>query len=31
MTLSRAMGHIPFSMIYGSKAMLPIEVEHKSF
>jgi hypothetical protein len=31
MTLSRATVHTPFSMIYGSKVMLPIEVEHKSF
>jgi hypothetical protein len=30
-TLSRAMGHTPFSPVYGSKAMLPIGVEHKSF
>jgi hypothetical protein len=25
------MGHTPFSLIYGSEAMLPTEVEHKSF
>jgi hypothetical protein len=25
------MGHTPFSLVYGSKAMLPTEVEHKSF
>jgi transposase InsO family protein len=30
-TLSRAMGHTPFSLDYGSEAMLPTEVEHKSF
>jgi hypothetical protein len=24
-------GHTPFSLVYGSKAMLPTEVEHKSF
>jgi hypothetical protein len=30
-TLSRAMGHTPFSLVYGSEAMLPTEVEHKSF
>jgi hypothetical protein len=30
-TLSRAMGNTPFSLVYGSEAMLPIEVEHKSF
>jgi transposase InsO family protein len=28
---SRATGHTPFSLVYGSKAMLPTEVEHKSF
>jgi transposase InsO family protein len=27
---SRATGHTLFSLAYGSKAMLPIEVEHKS-
>jgi hypothetical protein len=31
MTPSRAMGHTPFSLVYGSEAMLPTEVEHKSF
>jgi hypothetical protein len=31
MTLSRAMSHTAFSLVYGSKAMLPTEVEHKSF
>jgi hypothetical protein len=25
------MGHTPFSLVYGSEAMLHIEVEHKSF
>jgi hypothetical protein len=30
-TLSWSMGHTPFSLVYGSKAMLPTEVEHKSF
>jgi hypothetical protein len=30
-TSSRAMGHTPFSLVYGSEAMLPKEVEHKSF
>jgi hypothetical protein len=30
-TPSRATGHMPFSLGYGSKAMLPTEVEHKSF
>jgi hypothetical protein len=30
-TPSWAMGHTPFSLVYGSKAMLPTEVEHKSF
>jgi hypothetical protein len=30
-TLSRATGSTPFSMVYGSEAMLPPEVEHKSF
>jgi hypothetical protein len=30
-TLSRATGHTPFSLVYGSEAMLPTEVEHKSF
>jgi transposase InsO family protein len=30
-TLSHAMGHTPFSLVYGSDAMLPTEVEHKSF
>jgi hypothetical protein len=27
----RAMGHTLFSLVYGSKVMLPTEVEHKSF
>jgi hypothetical protein len=30
-TPSRAMGHTPFSLVYGSETMLPIKVEHKSF
>jgi hypothetical protein len=30
-TLSCAMGHTPFSLVYRSEAMLPIEVKHKSF
>jgi transposase InsO family protein len=30
-TLSRATGHTLFSLVYGSEAMLPTEVEHKSF
>jgi hypothetical protein len=30
-TLSHAMSHTPFSLVYESEAMLPIEVEHKSF
>jgi hypothetical protein len=30
-TPSRAIGHTPFSLVYGSKTILPIEVEHKSF
>jgi transposase InsO family protein len=30
-TPSHATGHTPFSLVYGSEAMLPIEVEHKSF
>jgi hypothetical protein len=30
-TPSHAMGHTPFSLVYGSEAMLHIEVEHKSF
>jgi diphthamide synthase subunit DPH2 len=25
------MGHTPFSLVYGSDAMLPTEMEHKSF
>jgi hypothetical protein len=29
--LSRAMGHAPFSLVYGSEAMLSTEVEHKLF
>jgi hypothetical protein len=31
MTLSQATGHTPFSLVYGSEAMLPIEVGHKCF
>jgi hypothetical protein len=30
-TLSCAMGHTPFPLVYGSEAMLPTEVFHKSF
>jgi hypothetical protein len=30
-TLSQAIGHTMFSIVYGSEAMLPIEAEHKSF
>jgi hypothetical protein len=30
-TLSHATNHTPFSLVYGSKAMLPTKVEHKSF
>jgi transposase InsO family protein len=30
-TLSRATGHTLFSLVYGSEAMLPTKVEHKSF
>jgi hypothetical protein len=30
-TLSGAMGHTSFLLVYGSETMLPIEVEHKSF
>jgi hypothetical protein len=30
-TLSCAMGHTPFSLVYGSEAILSTEVEHKSF
>jgi hypothetical protein len=30
-TQSRATGHTPFSLVYGSEAMLPTEVDHKSF
>jgi hypothetical protein len=30
-TPSRATGHTPFSLVYGSEAMLLTEVEHKSF
>jgi transposase InsO family protein len=30
-TLSQATGHTPFSLVYGYEAMLPTEVEHKSF
>jgi hypothetical protein len=28
---SRATGHTPFSLVYGFEAMLPTEVENKSF
>jgi hypothetical protein len=30
-TPSHGMGHTLFSLLYGSEAMLPIEVEHKFF
>jgi hypothetical protein len=30
-TLSHTMHHTPFSLVYGSKVMLPTEVEKKSF
>jgi hypothetical protein len=30
-TPSHAMGHTPFSLVYGFEAVLPTEVEHKSF
>jgi transposase InsO family protein len=30
-TPNHATGHMSFSLVYGSKAMLPIKVEHKSF
>jgi hypothetical protein len=30
-TPSCAMGHTPFSLVYGTAAMLPTKVEHKSF
>jgi hypothetical protein len=30
-TPSQATGNTPFSLVYGSEAMLPTEVEHKSF
>jgi hypothetical protein len=30
-TPNRATGHTPFSLVYRSEAMLPTEVEHKSF
>jgi hypothetical protein len=30
-TPSHATGHTLFSLVYGSEAMLPTEVEHKSF
>jgi hypothetical protein len=30
-TPSHAMTHTPFSLVYGSEATLPTEVEHKSF
>jgi transposase InsO family protein len=31
MTLSHTMGHTPFSLVYDFEAMLPTEVEYKSF
>jgi hypothetical protein len=31
MTPSQAKRHTPFSLLYGSEAMLPTEVEHKFF
>jgi hypothetical protein len=31
MTPSHSTGHTPFSLVYGSEAMLPTKVEHKSF
>jgi hypothetical protein len=31
MTLSRATGHTLFSLVYGSEAMLPTDIDHKSF
>jgi hypothetical protein len=30
-TGSVAIGHTPFSLVYGSEAILPTEIEHKSF
>jgi hypothetical protein len=30
-TSSLAIGHTPFSLVYGSEAMLPTEVENKYF
>jgi transposase InsO family protein len=30
-TPGRSTGHTPFSLVYGSRAMLPTEVENKSF
>jgi hypothetical protein len=30
-TSSRATGHTPFSLVYGTEAMLHTKVEHKSF
>jgi hypothetical protein len=30
-TISPAMGHPPFSLVYGFEAMVPTEVEHKLF
>jgi hypothetical protein len=30
-TPSHATSHTPFSLVYGSEAMLPTKVEHKSF
>jgi hypothetical protein len=30
-TSSHATSHTPFSLVYGSEAMLPTEVDHKSF
>jgi transposase InsO family protein len=31
MTPSRVMSHTPFSLVYDTKAILPTELEHKSF
>jgi hypothetical protein len=30
-TPSHAISHTPFSLVYGSEAMLPSKMEHKSF
>jgi hypothetical protein len=30
-TQGHAIGHTPFSLVYGHEVMLPTEVEHKSF